>query len=161
MDDRRTPETLFAELHLEHAFTVDAAASVDNAKLPRFFDLARNGLAQSWRGEKVWCNPPYSDLFAWTYKALAEVAWGGCLKVVMILPANRTEQRWWQDLIEPIRDRGLGVSTRYIRGRVKFHGPLGRITSKKGAGSVPFGSVLLIIERPSTPPSSNLKEPNR
>jgi phage N-6-adenine-methyltransferase len=147
VDDRRTPDRIFDPLHAEHCFTIDAAASAENAKCAAFFDRAADGLAQSWAGHVVWLNPPYSDLYAWTAKALAEVA-GGCLKVVMLLPANRTEQRWWQDLIEPIRDRGLGVTTRYLRGRVQFErsdgAPIKR--AKLGGRNSPFGNVIVIIE---------------
>lgn len=36
------------------------------------------GLAQSWRGETVFCNPPYGrDLAKWVAKAHAEVSAGG------------------------------------------------------------------------------------
>lgn len=152
-DDRRTPSAIFDPLHAEHGFTIDVAASAANAKLPRFFDRFEDGLSRSWAGEVVWCNPPYSALFAWVEKALAEVRCG-CLKVVMLLPSNRTEQRWWQELIEPVRDRGLGVATRHLRGRTKFDGPAGAIKPKKSTSPLshgggirpPFGCVVVVIE---------------
>ena len=145
-DDRRTPAAIFDVLHAEHGFTIDVAASAENAKLPRFFDRDSNGLAQSWTGEVVWCNPPYSDLASWVSKALYEVE-HGCRKAVMLLPANRTEQRWWQDLIEPVRDRGLGVTTRNLRGRPKFEGPCGPIVNPtQGGAQPPFGCVTVVFE---------------
>jgi phage N-6-adenine-methyltransferase len=65
IDDRRTPQNLFDELNNEFHFTVDVAASKDNAKLDRYYDLERSGLEVSWTGERVWCNPPFSDLRSW------------------------------------------------------------------------------------------------
>lgn len=157
-DDRGTPDYLFAPLHEEHGFTLDVAAAAHNTKLPRFFDRLTNGLAQSWAGEVVWCNPPYSDLRAWTEKALAEVQ-RGCPKVVMLLPANRTEQGWWQELIEPIRDReGTGVRTKNLRGRPRFTQAGQTIkVGPRGGTHAPFGCVLVIIEPPS-PSSRDPKE---
>lgn len=143
VDDRRTPATVFDPLHTEHAFTLDAAANAENAKCPRYFDRSVDGLSQSWAGEVVWCNPPYSALAAWTRKALAEVA-SGCPKVVMLLPANRTEQRWWQELIEPRRDAGVGVRTRFLPGRARFGTP--KNPDGRWYTSAPFGLVVVTIE---------------
>jgi phage N-6-adenine-methyltransferase len=147
-DDRGTPRYLFDPLHEEHGFTLDVAAATHNAKCARWFDLAADGLAQPWTGEVVWCNPPYSNLAAWVLKALYEVA-HGCRKVVMLLPANRTEQRWWQEHVEPIRDRvGTGVTTRNLPGRPRFERagePIKKVGGRGGTHA-PFGCVLLIIE---------------
>lgn len=66
--DRSTPASLFDPLHAEHRFTVDAAASPANAKLPRFWTLEDDALSRSWAGERVFCNPPYSDIRAWVEK---------------------------------------------------------------------------------------------
>lgn len=143
IDDRRTLPEVWDPLHAEHGFTLDVAASSLNAKTARFFDLKTNGLVQSWAGETVWCNPPYSDIGPWVTKALAEVR-SGCPKVVMLLPSNRTEQRWWQDLIEPVRDRGLGVTVRFMRGRPRFGWPKEKPRTLKG-DRPPFGLVVVTI----------------
>lgn len=152
VDDRRTPRELFAALHARYGFTLDAAASADNTLLPRFYHARADGLTHSWADEIVWCNPPYSDVSAWVWKALDEVRCGGCLGVVLLLPADRTEQAWWQDMVEPVRDRGLGVTTEFLRKRVKFGLPPGHpkadaglANGKKGGGHryPPFGCVLL------------------
>jgi phage N-6-adenine-methyltransferase len=149
VDDRRTPQDVWLALHREHRFTIDVAASVENAKLPVFFDRERDGLSQSWRGEVAWCNPPYSDCGAWVEYAIEQVR-AGCLKVVILLPANRTEQAWWQDLIEPVRDRGLGMSTRFLPGRMRF-GCARRTSADAVAPNEnrpPFGNVLVIVQPP-------------
>lgn len=60
----------------------------------------------------------------------------------MLLPANRTEQGWWQRLVEPHRDRGAGLRTEFIAGRLRF--------LRRGETEIapnnrpPFGCVLLV-----------------
>jgi phage N-6-adenine-methyltransferase len=155
VDDRRTPRELFDLLHAEFRFTLDAAASHDNALLPAYLTKTSDALKLPWREQRVWCNPPYSAIPAWVEKAADEVEGQGCPLVVMLLPADRTEQPWWQDVIEPRRDRGLGIATRFIRKRVKFGLPpehpdadKGLANGKKGGGYryPPFGCVLVIFE---------------
>lgn len=144
-DDRWTPRWFIDEL--PYKFTLDAAASSKNAVCKRYFDKAKNGLLQSWTGEYVWCNPPYSDIAPWAGKAFDEVRWNGCHLVAMLVPANRTEQPWWQDWIEPIRDgratRHIRITTKFLRGRLQF----GNVGSD--AKQPPFGCVLIIFEPPA------------
>lgn len=141
-DDRGTPDEVFGPLHERFRFTIDVAASASNAKLPRFYDIEADGLSKSWAGERVWCNPPYSNLRPWVEKASTEPAEVAAL----LLPANRCEQPWWQDLIEPFRDRsGSIVRTEFFRGRTRFIAP-----DKDGIGPnerPPFGVVLVIWDR--------------
>lgn len=93
----------------------------------------------------MWCNPPYSSIGPWVEKAHAEMA-AGCELVVMLLPANRTEQGWWQDHVEPYRLDGT-LRVEFLRGRLRF--------IKKGQTEVkpnerpPFGCCLLIWEAPA------------
>ncbi len=147
-DDRRTPDEIFAPLHARHVFTVDVAASCDNARLPLFFDLESNGLSQSWVGARVWCNPPYSACGAWVAKAWDEMR-GTCALVCMLLPANRCEQGWWQTHVEPFRDGpgvdGVTLRTSFLRGRHRFKRP-GWVAPVKG-DRPPFGLVVLTWER--------------
>lgn len=58
VDDRALPAEDFQLLNAQYRFTIDAAASPHNAKLPRFFSSENCGLAASWAGERVYCNPP-------------------------------------------------------------------------------------------------------
>lgn len=66
----------------------------------------------------MWCNPPYSNCGEWVEKAWAEQE---AELVVMLLPANRTEQKWWQEMVEPFRDRpDSPLRTEFIAGRIRF-----------------------------------------
>lgn len=120
VDDRATAPETFVPLHARFRFTIDVAALPHNAKLPRFYTPEDDGLAQPWAGERVWCNPPYSDIGAWVEKAWAEHEFGAEL-IVMLLPANRTEQAWWQEWVEPRRDRPTSpLRVEFLRGRLRF-----------------------------------------
>ncbi|EGO9152543.1 DNA methylase [Escherichia coli] len=65
-DDWRTPYRLFRNLNHEYSFSLDGAATEHDALLPRFTDDIHN---QSWDGERVFCNPPYSDTKTFLAKA--------------------------------------------------------------------------------------------
>lgn len=120
VDDRATSPEVFEPLHDRFGFSIDVAALPHNAKLPRYFSPEDDGLAQPWVAERVWCNPPYSSIEPWLVKAWYEWSQpGGVELIVMLLPANRTEQGWWQRHVEPFRrDRVLRVE--FLPGRIRF-----------------------------------------
>lgn len=145
VDDMGTPWEVFNQWQQRFHFTIDVAAAPHNAKLPRYHSIADDGLAQSWTGERVWCNPPYSNIRPWIEKAWDE--WDhtglpmGC--IVMLLPANRTEQGWWQDLVEHVlHQRRADFRAEFLRGRMRFDRPTAVIGPK--GDRPPFGNVLLI-----------------
>lgn len=121
-----TPDSFFAALDAVHRFDLDAAADADNAKCPEFFSKDGNcGLASSWAGRRVFCNPPYGrEIGHWIDKAIAEAAQAQL--IVMLVPA-RTDTAWWHRAIRTAR-------VQFLRGRLRF----------KGAPScAPFPSALL------------------
>jgi phage N-6-adenine-methyltransferase len=146
VDDRAVPEGLFAKWQQRFQFTVDVAANHHNAKLPRYFTKETSGLDVSWSGERVYCNPPFSAIAPWVEKAWSET---GAPLIVMLLPANRTEQEWWQRLIEPARDGragGGGLTVEVLPGRLKFLSP-GEDEIRQD-NRPPFGCCLCIWQRP-------------
>lgn len=146
VDDRATVSTDFAGFAERFGgFTLDVAASAQNTKCARYYDLVTDGLAQPWGGGRVWCNPPFSNIRPWIEKAWREFP--AAPLVVMLLPANRTEQRWWQELVEPYRDRaGSPLTTEFLPGRMRFLAP-GQ-TEIGPNQRPPFGCVLLIWSSP-------------
>lgn len=152
-DTWSTPPEIFDPLHAEFRFTLDAAATHDNAKCPCYLgpDHApeyRDGLTADWwlgrAGEVAWCNPPYSRGLQAKFiaKAVAEAqkGAGGLLSVVMLLPA-RTDTRAFHDLIWDAavhRPRPIVREIRFLPGRVKFVG------AKHGA---PFPSMVVVFGR--------------
>jgi phage N-6-adenine-methyltransferase len=142
IDDRGTPQDFFDELDRQHRFTLDVAAAPHNAKCANYYTRLADGLLQPWTGS-VWCNPPYSGLDRWLEKAWRE--WwrpGGPRTIVMLLPANRTEQPWWQTHVEPYRDSGKPLSVRFLPGRLRFVKP--GATDIKPNERPPFGCCLLV-----------------
>lgn len=118
VDDRALPQDAFDVLDKRFKFTVDVAASAQNAKVSRYYTEAEDGLFQDWNGERVYCNPPYSSIYPWVKKAWNSTNAG---LVVMLLPANRTEQTWWQELVEPYRDRiDTPLRVEFLKGRQRF-----------------------------------------
>lgn len=143
VDDRALPASDFAKLQARFRFTVDAAAAEHNAKLPKYYSEENCGLAASWAGERVYCNPPYSSIEPWCVKAWGETK---AELIVMLLPANRTEQGWWQRQIEPFRDRALSpLTVEFLPGRMRFLKP-GQVEIGPNERP-PFGIVLCVWER--------------
>jgi len=59
MTEYQTPPEDFKELDDLYHFTLDAAATKENALCKKYFTKEDDGLAQSWAGERVFLNPPY------------------------------------------------------------------------------------------------------
>jgi phage N-6-adenine-methyltransferase len=142
VDDRGTDPAFFDRLNERFLFTLDAAAAHHNAKCERYYTRADDGLELPWTGT-VWCNPPYSNLASWVAKAWMEWKLGNARLIVMLLPANRPEQAWWQRYVEPHRDQpGSPLRVEFLPGRMRF--------VKPGCESIgpnerpPFGCCLLI-----------------
>lgn len=114
-----TPQYLFDELNSEFGFTLDVAATPENAKCERYFTLTDNGLAQDWSREIVWLNPPYGrHIDKWISKALDESRKGAT--VCALIPA-KTETRWWARFWDYENHKPIdGVRVRFIFKRVQF-----------------------------------------
>lgn len=123
-----TPQSLFDELNKEFHFTLDPCATPKNAKCERYFTKEVDGLAQSWRGETVFCNPPYGrGINEWVKKAYDESLNGA---TVVLLIAARTDTAYFHDFIYRKHE------IRFIRGRLHFN------ESKNAA---PFPSMIVIM----------------
>lgn len=142
VDDRAIRMDDFTPLHERFRFTIDAAAAPHNARLPRYWTEGDNALMQSWRRERVWCNPPYSNIRPWVEKAWSSWDDHGADLIVMLLPANRTEQAWWQDLIEQQRRYRNDFRVEFLPGRMRFDRPNAVIGPKGDRPS--FGCCLAI-----------------
>lgn len=137
--DWETPQHLFDALNAEFGFTLDAAASDENAKCDVYLTELSDSLRWDWSGladGAVWLNPPYSRKLApWLAKA-AETAERGTT-VVCLIPA-RTSNAWWHTYVwDSHAHRPLpGVEVRFLRGRLTFVG---------AAASAPFPSAVVIF----------------
>ncbi|HGY7862055.1 TPA: DNA N-6-adenine-methyltransferase, partial [Escherichia coli] len=127
----RTPYRLFRNLHREFDFNLDGAATEHDALLPRFTDdISR----QSWDGERVFCNPPYSDIPSFLLKAAeADLA-------VFLIP-YRPHTTYW---LRHIYSNNHCHEIRILHRAVKFLPPAGH------NGLVvrsPFPAVLVVFKK--------------
>ena len=140
-DERFTPPTDLERWHAKYRFTVDIASSplAPAARiLPRYITKEQNALRFAIpREERVWCNPPYSDIEPWV-----RFLWKQPCFSVMLLPAW-TDRQWWQKYVEPFRDRpGSRLHTEFLT-RVLFGDPVVPVRTK---GQPNFWPVLLIFD---------------
>ena len=126
-DEWETPSDLFMQLDKEFHFTLDPCCTEHNAKCKRYFTKHENGLMQSWNGETVFCNPPYSGIAEWVRKAYEESLNKGTT-VVLLIP-SRTDTRYFHDYILD------HAEIRFIRGRLRFSGSKNR---------APFPSLIAV-----------------
>ena len=127
-DEWATPQEIFDSLNAEFHFTLDAAATAENHKCERYYTAEQNGLKQSWGGESVFLNPPYSQIAKWVEKAYREGTKDNTV-VVMLIPA-RTDTRYFHNYILHRSE------IRFIKGRLHFN------ESKNNA---PFPSMVVIF----------------
>lgn len=120
--DLTTPATLFDALHAEFDFTLDGAASPENALLPRYSTIEQPA---PWDGERVFCNPPWSNI-----RPFVELAVTARLAVLLV-PA-RCNAKWFHRALE------LGAKVRCFLGKPKFG------NSKWNS---PVDCVLLVFEK--------------
>ncbi len=132
--DWRTPRRLFNTLQRDYRFDIDAAASPQNALLPRYFtDVFRETLC----AEMAFCNPPFSaiaDFLEWGRMQVSSDPRSG---IVFLLPAN-VDTRWYHEQVH-----GKGHVCLF-RGRVSYDPP--DLTTKRSSPSFPSMLVSYIGE---------------
>lgn len=121
---------LFKNLHREFGFTIDGAATEHDTLLPRFTNDIHN---QSWDGERVFCNPPYSDTKTFLLKASeADLA-------VFLIP-YRPHTTYW---LKHIFTNPLCHEIRILHRAVKFLPPAGH---NGLAIRSPFSAAIVIFK---------------
>ncbi|MBB7083729.1 DNA methylase [Escherichia coli] len=129
----RTPSLIFRNLHREYSFSLDGAATEHDTLLPRFTDdISR----QSWDGERVFCNPPYSDIPSFLIKASeADLA-------VFLIP-YRPHTTYW---LKRIFTNPLCHEIRILHRAVKYLPPAGH---NGLAIRSPFSAAIVIFKSES------------
>lgn len=151
-DEWATPQDFFVALDAEFRFTLDAAATRDNAKCADWMGpdsqhadalMVRNwgqrSLYRCTTIETVWLNPPYSRCRDFVEMACAQ-SWLG--HTVVCLVPSRTDTKWWHELVWNAQTHSPYERTeiRFIKGRLKFG---------EGKNSAPFPSVVVIFRPPA------------
>lgn len=78
------------------------------------------GLNRDWFGH-VYVNPPFSQLMTWVEKCIEEVP--RVKSITLLVPANRTEQAWWQRLWGYLVATGSTHEILWLTPRVRFGTP--------------------------------------
>lgn len=130
--DWETPQSFVDALPFE--FTLDACATADNAKAPRWITPEEDALQLPWEGV-VWMNPPYGrQVGQWIEKALKEAREHQA--VVVVLVPNRTETKWFDIIWEH------AALICFLSRRIKFLHP----DTAKARNGAPFASVLAVFD---------------
>lgn len=125
-DEWETPDALFEKLNWMFDFTLDPCATPQNTKCENYYTKEDDGLSKSWLGERVFINPPYSQIDKWVDKAFEEAEHAF---IVMLLP-SRTDRPWFTKILNS------GSHIFFIEKRLKFKG---------AKSSAPFPSVVVCI----------------
>jgi len=173
-DEWRTPPAFFARQNDRFHFTVDAAATAENAlvkpkadccpewleagtfciqgehPIGRFYTQETNGLDATHyeKGDRVWCNPPYSNGQAAAWVKLAhELSQELGVLWCMLLPPS-IDTKWFHRYIYDVelqrpRER---VELSLLPGRLHFVDPTNANRSHPTAGN------MLVIFHPRTEP---------
>jgi phage N-6-adenine-methyltransferase len=148
-DEWATPQSIFDKLNKKYNFTLDPCCTHANAKCEKHYTIEEDGLSQSWAGESVFVNPPYSNIADWVKKAHYESTENGAT-VALLIP-SRTDTKYWHDYIME------SASTIYfIKGRVKFES-----ANKENKNSAPFPSAVIVFGEYSWSPGIRLKTMER
>lgn len=131
-DEWYTPRDLFEVIDAEFQFDLDAAAQPGSAQVAAFISPDQDALKTPWSGRRVWCNPPYSQLGPFVFRA-----WEQCQAqrntIVLLIPAYTDPAYWW-DCIVPHADE-----IRFLKGRVGF------LENGASRTSARFPSVLIVF----------------
>lgn len=95
--DYRTPAAFLEAVKQRfgiEAFSIDLAASAENAVARRFYNEADNALMQSWLSEGwAWLNPPFANIEPWVARAHVSSRVGA--RVAVLVPAG-VGSNWWK-----------------------------------------------------------------
>ena len=127
--DYGTPQHIFDQLNSKFNFTLDAAATSENAKCSMFFSPETDALTKAWTGN-VFLNPPYGrQMKKWIKKAYEESQTNADV-VVCLLPA-RTDTSWFHEYC-------MKGEIIFIKGRITFAG---------ATNPAPYPSIVVVFKK--------------
>ena len=131
-DEWATPQSIFDKLDKKYNFTLDPCSTHSNAKCEKHYTIEEDGLSQSWAGESVFVNPPYSNISDWVRKAHYESTENGAT-VALLIP-SRTDTKYWHSYCMKAKE------IYFVEGRLKFGGPAA------AQNSAPFPSAVIVFD---------------
>jgi len=141
-----TPSWLYDYLNQKQGpFTLDAAASAENAKCEKFFTKEDDALSLEWPAkEKIWLNPPFSDPRPWILKAIES---GNAGSTVCVVLPDDISTKWFRMAVDGAAEMYGLVSDGYNTGRVGYIHP---VTGEAVKGN-PKGTFIFIFRRHTAP----------
>ena len=112
-DSNGTIDGIFNQLNREFNFTLDAAASDDNAKCEKYYTIDDDALEKDWSNEVVFCAPPNDKVNKGNF---IKKAWDESRKgavVVLFLPVDTSTKLFLYEILKG--------QVRFIHGRLKFY----------------------------------------
>ncbi|HUW47255.1 MAG TPA: DNA N-6-adenine-methyltransferase [Patescibacteria group bacterium] len=125
-----TPQEFYDKLNDEFHFTLDPCSTHENHKCEKYYTMEDDGLAQSWEGETVFVNPPYSETKLWLKKAFDETRYNNKVTTVAMLIPSRTDTKYFHEYCMKADE------IRFVKGRLKFGGQ---------KNSAPFPSMVVVF----------------
>lgn len=126
-DEWETPRDLYDKLNERFRFTLDPCSTIENHLCDKYYTKKDNGLEKSWKGERVFVNPPYSSIKQWAEKCYNEYKTNGTT-VVMLIP-SRTDTKYFHEYIYH------KAEIEFIKGRLHF---------SNAKNAAPFPSMIVI-----------------
>lgn len=139
-DDWETPDSVYGALNAKYSFTLDPCATADNFKHANYFSPEDNGLERPWtyeddfmgpQPERVFVNPPYSQVEKWIDKGISEMKNNKALSVFLV-PA-RTDTKWFAKAVKS------ASRIVFVSGRIKF------LKDGVSCKSPPFPSAIIVF----------------
>jgi len=99
IQEMRTPLWLFEALqrYIGVRFTLDAAASKENALCKRYFTEADNALSLVWDAPAAFCNPPFRRFYDWIEHGMKQAERGNAKTVCLVGPVG-CSQSWFHEV---------------------------------------------------------------
>jgi site-specific DNA-methyltransferase (adenine-specific) len=129
-----TGDLFFNSLNDRFQFTLDAAATKDNAKCDNFFSIEDDALNKDWSNNIVFLNPPYGrKIGKWVEKAFDE----GCKEntIVVVLIPSRTDTQFFHKFCMRAKE------VHFVKGRLKFKNKM-----IEGEAPAPFPSMVVVFD---------------
>ena len=135
LQEWETPKALFAYLDKIFNFTIDLAASEQNALCPQYYTEEMDALNKPWLG-RCFVNPPFRLAGQFFKKASEEIIKDYCEVIVSLTPC-RTDTAYFHKYVFPV-----AAEIWLIEGRVNYVNPF-----KDYKDRPPFPSMICIFRK--------------
>lgn len=134
-DNWETPPDFYNKLNqMFGPFTLDPCAEPSTAKCDLFYTEEDDGLSKSWKGHRVFINPPYSRGLQKKFIEKAFTESRDCdTMIVMLLPARSSTKAFHEFIMK-------SSAIYFVKGRIKFWDK-----GKPGKHAAPFPSMVVVF----------------